>query len=229
MNKVDASLAGLSYAKKTPVATSDFHENQSSWRKELEKQMYSELPKSNAEKNNLPEQKNNTALLDEFANTKKELETKSAVNNVADSKARLDHRDVGASHYKEPITKEIKVSSLLPQYKALATILNATNDIKQPLIGSKSASESGLIREQRPFQPLNEVQKFNVKLLADGELVVRDVVTGNLNKKQIDSLVNELKRVFEKDIHKLKLNGDVVWEAKVADKADERYIIDMVY
>ena len=74
------------------------------------------------------------------------------------------------------------------------------------------------------------IRYFNIKLLPDGEMIIKNHTSGGLSINQLDNLVKELKSRLGNNISKLKINGNTIWKADVnSTPLTSTSIINLIY
>jgi hypothetical protein len=76
-----------------------------------------------------------------------------------------------------------------------------------------------------------ENKELMIRVLPDGEVLVRNYINSNSDVKSVNELVSAIKHIFGDDIEKLKLNGDMVWEKNKLSSynINTTYSINLIY
>lgn len=209
--------------------------NQSAWKKELENHIYNQK-KELGFKQNQPEKVSNVFDHHSGSHASSLLAMKSAEVDV-EANALMSQSDISKTvsmpgSYFATLglddSKKGKIASHLSNVP-VASYVEHQNGQKPTLkISTSSAHNSEGLSKTDPKLKAYDIKPFSIKLLANGELLIRNYNQGNLSKAQLDDVVKEIKRIFNNDFQKLIMNGEVVWEASKS-QLENNYIIELIY
>jgi hypothetical protein len=190
----------------------NFSSRDIAWEKELEKQIYERstsqiVPESASVKKNASSEE--VVVFEKLAD-------KFIVDRSADTKSGFGGF---ASNVKSGAALQVglpRADAYVP-HKMLDTahyvgLGSAVSNIQS--VGSQmpnvSHSDSALEKSISVFNV--ERQDVSIKHLADGEVVVRNFISVLPVKSTLESIIKELKFLLGRDVNKLKVNGEIVWE-----------------
>lgn len=205
--------------------------NQSAWKKELESNINQNSTKKNLDLEKQDGKENNKfSFSDEIFIVHKEI-SRFYNSDLHPLSSFLNFNSSATLRNSINFTKN-KVNELQAINKKSdvppATIINLQKN--EQIFSIKLTINKDLSRSAKSVfnSPSFEIKPFNVKLLASGELIVRDYRKGLLQNTSIDDIVKDIRRILDRDIHKLRINGDLVWESYTVSSNNE-HIIDLIY
>lgn len=210
--------------------------NHSAWKKELERKLFEcggEIhPKDSvANKNPLTKEQKISAIFQ----TKHQEIAKVSNTSIHNAEPKPFLRQASAANAGDKASNLLASrSNPLPSSLSTMSFIQANNaSTKTQQMASKALpnyQSSGTVfySSEQPNKTADQSQ--NIRLLPDGEMLIRSHQTATLSSDKLDSLVKELKKIYNKNINKLKINGSTVWISDLDVKSlSAVYTINLEY